>query len=114
MVQFTYGGILVDSSRQEINTEEKHFALVSPGWTLSRNCSWERIYKLADPPPNGDKSIYAKRHDFRVPKKGEWYLSGAIPEAYQAKGDLSSPYHVVRLVRIETRQISCFVGYVEG
>lgn len=112
MDQFRKYGIRVQAFGSD--ADEKHFALMSSGSLLGGDCKWAQIYRLADPPPNGDKSIYAIRHDFRVPKKGEWYLSGAIPEAYQAKGDLSSPYHVVRLVRIETRQISCFVGYVEG
>ena len=31
----------------------------------------------------------------RPPRKGEWYLSGAIPEAYLASSDLSTPYHIV-------------------
>lgn len=32
---------------------------------------------------------------FRPPKKGEYYLSGAIVAAYRAPNDLSSPYWVV-------------------
>ena len=32
----------------------------------------------------------------RAPKKGEWYISGAIPEAYEAKNDLSTPYHIAK------------------
>lgn len=34
--------------------------------------------------------------EFRAPRKGEWYLSGAIPEAYRAPNDLSTPYHILR------------------
>ena len=30
----------------------------------------------------------------RCPKKGEWYISGAIPAAYRAPNDLSSEYFV--------------------
>lgn len=37
----------------------------------------------------------------RNPKKGEWYLSGAIIEAYQARADMSTPYHIAEIVRIE-------------
>lgn len=33
---------------------------------------------------------------FRPPKKGEFYLSGAIIAAYRAPNDLSTSYHVVR------------------
>jgi len=36
--------------------------------------------------------------EFRPPLKGEWYLSGAIPEAYKAPNDLSTAYHIVVLV----------------
>ena len=32
---------------------------------------------------------------FRPPRKGEWYLSGAVPEAYIATDDLSEAYHIV-------------------
>lgn len=33
---------------------------------------------------------------FRPPRKGEFYLSGAIPMAYRAKADLAAAYQVVR------------------
>ena len=33
---------------------------------------------------------------YREPKKGEYFLSGAIPEAYYAPNDLSTEYLVVR------------------
>ena len=36
----------------------------------------------------------------RPPKSGEWYLSGAIIEAYRAPNDLSTPYLIARLVRV--------------
>ena len=38
----------------------------------------------------------------RPPRKGEWYLSGAIVEAYRAPNDLSTPHHIARLVRTKT------------
>lgn len=38
----------------------------------------------------------------RPPKKGEWYLSGSIIEAYQAKSDLSTSYYIAKLVRTRT------------
>lgn len=40
--------------------------------------------------------------EFRCPKKGEWYLSGAIINAYKAHNDLTTPYHIARLVRTKT------------
>lgn len=38
----------------------------------------------------------------RCPKKGEWYLSGSIVEAYRAPNDLATPFHIARLVRTKT------------
>ena len=38
----------------------------------------------------------------RPPKKGEFYLSGAIPAAYRAPNDLDTPYLIARIVRVET------------
>jgi hypothetical protein len=49
----------------------------------------------------GDSTI-ANRHytyeavDYRPPCKGEYYLSGAIPQAYLAPNDLSTPFLVVK------------------
>lgn len=37
----------------------------------------------------------------RCPKKGEWYLSGAVVEGYRAKNDLSTPYIIAELVLVE-------------
>lgn len=38
----------------------------------------------------------------RPPLKGEWYLSGAVPLAYRAPNDLTTSYHIMKLVRVET------------
>lgn len=38
----------------------------------------------------------------RPPKKGEWFISGAVPEAYQAKEDMTEPRPIALLVRIKT------------
>jgi hypothetical protein len=50
--------------------------------------------------PNGASGLFSQRHfyrkaGFRAPKKGEWYLSGAIVEAYQAPNDLTAEYQIV-------------------
>jgi hypothetical protein len=45
----------------------------------------------------------------RPPKKGEWYLSGSVVEAYKALNDLSDPYHIARLVRTETKTVTTIV-----
>ena len=39
--------------------------------------------------------------EHRPPRAGEWYLSGAITAAYHAMGDLSTAYHIARIVRVE-------------
>lgn len=36
----------------------------------------------------------------RAPKAGEWYLSGAIPEAYRAPADLSDVFYILRPVPV--------------
>lgn len=38
--------------------------------------------------------------EFRPPKKGECYLSGAIVEGYIAPNDLTMPYHIAEIVRV--------------
>ena len=35
----------------------------------------------------------------RPPRKGEWYFSGSVVEAYRSGGDMSYPYHIAELVR---------------
>ena len=42
-----------------------------------------------------------KTGEFRSPKAGEWYLSGAIPQAYKAKNDLSTPFLILKLVKVQ-------------
>lgn len=64
-----------------------------------------RLYPLRDYHPWKDthpREVKAYRSgEFRNPKKGEWYISGAIPEAYQAKNDLSVPYLIARIVIVK-------------
>jgi len=43
------------------------------------------------------KYFYRLRH-LASPQKGDWYLSGAIPAAYRAPNDLTSPYRIVEPV----------------
>jgi hypothetical protein len=57
-------------------------------------------YPIADNLPKGEKRNKAvATGEMRPPKAGEWYLSGAIVEAYRARADLSTAYHIARLVR---------------
>lgn len=50
--------------------------------------------------------VAVKTGEKRNPKAGEWFLSGAIPEAYKAHNDLDTEYHILRLARIETTVVS--------
>jgi hypothetical protein len=45
----------------------------------------------------------------RPPKRGEWYLSGAIVEAYRAPNDLSMTFPIARLVKTKTVTVTTIV-----
>ena len=55
--------------------------------------------------PNKDgRYVRAVRTDeFRVPLKGERYLSGSDPVAYTAPNNLSTKFRIARLVVVEKR-----------
>ena len=42
----------------------------------------------------GKKEMYYATGEFRAPKAGEYYLSGAIIEAYRAKNDIATKYWI--------------------
>jgi hypothetical protein len=49
----------------------------------------------------GDPTIRAISNGIkRNPKKGEWYLSGAIPCAYEARNDLTESYWIADIVKV--------------
>ena len=68
------------------------------------------LYPPADPVPtpirteDGGLIQYMAKPtgEFRPPKKGEWYLSGAIIEAYRAKADLVDSYVIAEMVKART------------
>lgn len=47
--------------------------------------------------------------EFRSPKRGEWFLSGAIPEAWRAPNNLTTPYQILELVIVETKTVTTLV-----
>ena len=53
-------------------------------------------------PDMGRNHRAKKSGEFRNPRKGEWFLSGAIPGAYLAMADLTSPYHILTVVKVKT------------
>jgi len=48
--------------------------------------------------PGPDRGHYVPTGEFREPRKGEFYLSGAIVAAYRAPNDLSTKFHIARRV----------------
>jgi len=56
------------------------------------------MFPLADWRPKY-RAIYTG--EFRAPRKGEWFLSGAIVEAYRALTDkMTTKYHIAALVKV--------------
>lgn len=69
-------------------------------------------YRLADMPTTEETGVTFRdlyqgafravpTGEKRAPKAGEWYLSGAVVEAYKARGDFDSEYLIAKLVRVE-------------
>jgi hypothetical protein len=44
--------------------------------------------------------------EFRAPRKGEWYLSGAKVAAYKALNDLNTPFRIAKLMRMVSKTVS--------
>jgi len=59
-----------------------------------------------------DRVKAVKTGEYRRPKKGEYYLSGAIVEAWRASNDLKTPYWIARLIRVKTRVVHDIEAYV--
>ena len=75
------------------------------------------FYPLSEKLPMGKYSKVRAVWDgkpAREPRKGEWFLSGAIIEAYQAKNDLGSKYRIAKLVRVETRSVTTITEYLDN
>ena len=58
------------------------------------------IRSIVHPKTEGVSIKAILTNQFREPMKGEWYLSGAIPEAYRAINDLSTKYRILKLVLV--------------
>ena len=52
-----------------------------------------------------DKHRYIRTGEYREPRKGEYFLSGAIPEAYIAFNDLSVKYYILKQVKVKKETI---------
>ena len=57
--------------------------------------------------PNHEQRDYLARttSEFRAPKKGEWYLSGAIPNAYLAPNDFTQKFNIMKIVKIKRIEV---------
>lgn len=63
------------------------------------------FYPLAEGFVMYPKHMAKPTGEFRNPKKGEWYLSGSIIEAYQAKNDMTNQYHIAQLCMIVKKNV---------
>jgi len=61
---------------------------------LPQTLRFEKLGKIGDRTIGGAKCFYRKIA-VRSPKKGEYYVSGAVPMAYLAPNDLTGSYLVV-------------------
>jgi hypothetical protein len=69
-----------------------------------------RYYRVTDRvpgvPSREQRDCMAERTgEYRPPRAGEWYVSGAIPEAYRMPGDSTIPQHIARLVRVRRIEV---------
>lgn len=62
----------------------------------------------------GIGDCFYQHQGMRPPRKGEYYLSGAIVTAYRALADMSTPYQVVAPTTRAVRQRSTDWPYIAG
>ena len=64
--------------------------------------------------PEGTKILIRALYtgEKRCPRKGEWFLSGSSIEAYQAKNDLGTEYHIARLALVKHRPVDAEVTVI--
>ena len=62
------------------------------------NIEQPSIMSWTPPDKDGRKITAVKTAEFRTPRAGEWYLSGALPTAWRAPNDLTQEFHILRLV----------------
>lgn len=61
-------------------------------------------YPLADYLPGRERHVqYMAKWtgEKRPPREGEWFLSGCPVDAYRARVDLFTPYHIAQVVQVE-------------
>lgn len=55
-----------------------------------------KIYTLSGYQPKSKNRDFVWKGEFRPPKKGEFFISGANPAVYEATADIPLPYHIAR------------------
>lgn len=70
--------------------------LLGKYFPLADEPSPEDLYNLEVPDRVGVRAMATG--EMRKPRKGEWFLSGAIIEAYRANNDLAIEYKIAKLV----------------
>jgi hypothetical protein len=100
-------------SMSEYDMEKKKREGKFPKDNFRMVASHEKLYPLGDYHPKAShrpftsigmyvKNVMAVNSGIkRCPKKGEWYLSGAIVTAYRAPNDLSSEYYIAEIVEVK-------------
>jgi hypothetical protein len=69
-------------------------------------CTPKKLYRIANQ-FSSKAPLFVMTDEFRAPKRGEFYLSGAIPEVWQAPSDYPE-YSRYRIMRPATRdEIYC-------
>lgn len=75
-----------------------------------------KIYPLNDRPTSAEldllndssPNVVITTGEYRKPKAGEWYISGAIPAGYRANCDLNYEYHIAKLTTKEAATIEYY------
>ena len=61
--------------------------------------------------PSGESTLgfaigyFVKAGEYREPKRGEYFLSGAIVQAYKAPNDLSQKYDIAKKVNVKRYEL---------
>jgi len=81
---------------------------------IARRIEMSKKYHAAswvDPNP-----WFERTGEYRPPKKGEYYISGAIPEVYQAPNDLGQSHVIARPISNPPRTIEVdgFIYALQG
>lgn len=70
----------------------------------------DKLYPLRESPIMPQNLRARWTGEKRCPRKGEWYLSGAIIGAYKARADLTTKFHIAEIVEVTTTEIVRVIG----